>query len=409
MGLLTSALLSLIAASWLLGILRYGRVLLDSWKEPTLLWPVLIVESDDWGPGPLAQAEVLLRLSSLLTRFQDQTGRSAVMTLALQLAAPDRASIRESSCHQYGRVSLSHDDFEPILAAIREGEERGVFAAQLHCLEHFWPAALLAAADTTNAVRAWLLSSEDELTEALPPHLQSRWVDASRLPTRALPAHEISRAATEEVEQFASIIGRRPRVAVPPTFVWNEEVEKSWHRSGVRFVVTPGARYVGRDSDGTLLSDATGIYNGLEAKSGVRYLVRDAYFEPALGHTAEATLESLDRKTRDRRPTLLETHRSNFLGDEQQTERCFRELARLFERALERFPHLRFLTTEELGESIFERDPKLVATGLLPRLSAWLTRAARVRNLRLLFWTTAAGLAFSLLAAWAEMRGMPSP
>ena len=51
--------------------------------------PLLVVESDDWGAGPLAQAEALDKIASVLQAFHDSTGRLAVMTLGLVFEVPD--------------------------------------------------------------------------------------------------------------------------------------------------------------------------------------------------------------------------------------------------------------------------------------------------------------------------------
>ena len=63
---------------------------------------------------------------------------------------------------------------------VRDGMARGVFALQLHGLEHFWPPTLMASGAA--AVAAWLRQPVPATTERLPSHLQSRWVDAGTLP-----------------------------------------------------------------------------------------------------------------------------------------------------------------------------------------------------------------------------------
>ena len=45
------------------------REIIANWHEPVLRRPVLIIESDDWGPGPASQAGVLADISRLLGMF----------------------------------------------------------------------------------------------------------------------------------------------------------------------------------------------------------------------------------------------------------------------------------------------------------------------------------------------------
>jgi len=341
-----------IPLAWLLlvlGILLwYRRELVALWREPVLKYPVLIIESDDWGAGPVEpQAEALNRLVDMLTQYKDCTGRHPVMTLGLVLAVPDGPAIRATG--QYHRITLEHPMFAPVLAAIERGRKAGVFALQLHGLEHYWPPALMASTDP--AVRAWREADSPALTEELPSHLQSRWTDASVLPSRPLSAQEIDEAVHEEVELFARIFGERPRVAVPPTFVWNELVEAAWAREGIEVVVTPGLRSACRNADGLPDCDTGPLRNGQQGQ-GVNYVVRDDYFEPERGHRTERGMAAIKIKHDQGRPCLLECHRSNFLLDNNKLSDSIAKMESLLDKALLEYPSLRFAVTGELCESV---------------------------------------------------------
>ena len=67
-----------------------------------------------------------------------------------------------------------------------------------------------------------------------------------------------------------------------------------------------------RERDGSMVAKGRSIYNGQINAHGQMYVVRDEYFEPAFGHLAEKGLAALKNKSKLGRPTLLETHRSNF-------------------------------------------------------------------------------------------------
>jgi hypothetical protein len=109
---------------------------------------------------------------------------------------------------------LSSAVFAPVVKALRDGEEQGVFALQLHGLEHYWPAVLVESRDPE--VRQWLAQKEIPSTESLPPHLQSRWIDAAVLPSSSLPTQDIEAAAAEETALFAKVVGGRPRWSYLP-------------------------------------------------------------------------------------------------------------------------------------------------------------------------------------------------
>lgn len=383
-----------VAVGTLLLVWSYRRVLLALWREPILKRPVLIVESDDWGAGPVEQAEQLDRIAGVLGVYADRDGRKPVMTLGLVLGVADGARMASDMLCSHRRISLSTPTLTPVLAAIRRGVEQGVFALQLHGGEHYWPPALLAAARNDSRIAGWFKDPGVLRTEALPAALQSRWVDASVLPSKPLIAEQTEAALAEAVE-FRTLFGREPAVAVPPTFVWNDAVEAAWAKGGVQFVVTPGRRYEARAADGSLCAAGSDILNGEHGAAWIRYVVRDDYFEPMCGHRAERGIQALAAKSRLGRPTLLETHRANFLGDVASGEAALGELDRLLRLALERFSGVAFLSTEELGTRMRRNDPRLVEHRIGARLHIWLRRLWQLSRLRKLAWVTGA-----IIPAW---------
>ena len=356
----------------------YASDLRRRWREPVLRYPVLVIESDDWGAGPQEQAPVLDALRQVLQGHRDRIGRHPVMTVGVILGIVDRAAMSAASHTGYTRLTLDDARLATVLTALRAGIKEGVMAPQLHGLEHYWPPALMAAADTDKQVAAWLVGEGMARNEDLPSHLQSRWTNAVALPSRPIAEAEIDQAAAQEAEMYARIFGVVPSVAVPTTFVWNDAVERAWAAHGVACIVTPGTRHEYRDAQGRPSGDGRTILNGERAQSGVSYLVRDNYFEPALGHRAENGLAALARQTERGRPTLLETHRFNFLCDPAQSEAALGELNRLLAEACARYPALRFFSTQEIAEAMAGKDSAMIETELRPRLRAWL---ARIRTL----------------------------
>ncbi len=354
-------------AAWLLGVgvvLAVCRNTLSRlWAEPVLCRPVLVLESDDWGAGPVAQADRLRDIAAVLCRHIDAAHRPAMFSLALVLAVPDGPAI-EGDGH-YRRVELDDLRLAPVLGALRAGAARGVFALQLHGFEHYWPPALMASGDP--AVQDWLRGPLPAATEALPAQLQSRWVDASMLPSRPLPSAAIRTAVAGEVAAYARVFGCVPAVVVPPTFVWTTEVERAWAEHGVRFIVTPGWRSTCRNAAATPDGDEGPIVNGCRAGE-LTYLVRTDYFEPVRGRGAAYALAALDKAAAQGRPCILENHRDNFIFDPAGRRRSLDELDALLAGALRRFPTLRFLATVDLGRILGERDPQWIVRPWRERL-----------------------------------------
>jgi len=335
------------------------------WKErlrplaaPVLRQPVFIVESDDWGPGDPVQAEALRAVAGVLERHRDAAGRPARMTIGVVLSVPDARRIAATG--DYHARFLDEPEYRPIVDALQEGVSRGVFDLQLHGLAHYWPDNLMALWRREEAFRR-RLAEAGWRTERLPAWLQSRWIDAvDGLPSRPLDQSVIRRAVREEVELFRRCFGYPPKVAVPPTFVWDGNVEAAYAEAGIEVLITPGRRYAGRDGAGRLAPPERGYHNGEALSSGLTALVRDVYFEPALGHTPDGVLTAVERKWRRREPALLETHRFNFLDG--NLEASLDALDRLLQRVRARFPQVCFLSSRQLAGSMTELgDPSPVA------------------------------------------------
>jgi hypothetical protein len=379
----------------------YRHALAAYWREPVLRYPVLIFESDDWGAGPLEQAQALDALRQVFKGHRDQSGHYPVMTLGLILSIVDTEAMRAAKESEYISISLDHTRFEPVLTALHAGINEGVFAPQLHGMEHYWPPAVMAAARTDTQVTAWLKKNGIAQSEELPPRLQSRWIDAASLPSQPLSEAEIDVAVVEEVSVYTKIFGVKPIIAVPTTFIWSNVVERAWAIHGVSCIITPGTRYESRDKQGRPSGDGRVILNGERGHGDVMYLVRDNYFEPKLGHRAEKGLDALALQTACGRPTLLETHRFNFLGNSDQSKAALAELDRLLTEARAHYGELRFLSTQDIAEAISNQDMSLITTALRTKIHAWLARIRRMPRFWKLARLTGLIVPLWLLGKWA--------
>jgi hypothetical protein len=403
-----SVFLLVLGALWSLLFVYFRRPLLRFWREPMLTEPVFILESDDWGAGPESQVDALNRLASLLSQFKDHYGESPVMTLGIALAVPNGQKISAEKLASYHPLPLSSPRFAALREALMKGMALQVFAPQLHGMEHYWPPAMLEAAKSDGTVANWLSQPIPQPTEYLPAHLQSRWVNASTLPSRPIPKHLIEAAVTKEIAEFRSVFGFTPEVAVPPTFLWNDEVEQAWAQHGVRFLVTPGTRYCGRDAQGGLVPDRDTIVNGQHGQNGITYLVRDDYFEPARGHRADQAIAAVIRKTQLGRPALLEMHRFNFIAEAGGRESAFDELRKLLSGLIPALPNVRFISTAKLARHIAERAPELVETRMRQRIRFWLSRVNEIPRFRKLALLSGLVIPLKLLDLAVGRPGIPA-
>jgi hypothetical protein len=382
---------------WALAAFLLRREIAAAWAEPCLRHPVMVFEGDDWGYGPLGQADALRDIAAELGRHRDVTGRHPVMTLGVILAGPGAAATADEALGA-ARVTLQDARLKPVCDAMVQGVRAGVFDLQLHGMEHYHPAVLTRAAHMDPQVRTWVAGAPFVETEQLPSPLQSRWTDASTLPSKALEDDDIRARVAAEVAMFRQCFGALPEVVVPPTFVWNECVERAWAEQGLSVLVTPGERYEMRGTDG--LPVDTGIYyrNGQRCASGLLAVVRNDYFEPVRGHRADRGLAGLAAKWAQRRPLLLETHRSNFVGATAQHAESVRAIADLVSAALQAQPDLRFPTVAELARQ-YVQGGDLIDPRLRTRVAALLHRLDRPGRRRKVFGVLAVLTVAAVMAA----------
>lgn len=357
--------------------------------------PVLIFESDDWGAGPLEQAEALANLRSVLVKYKDQQGEHPIMTLGVVLAIADTERIRSENCNDYHAMLLTHPKFSTVHEQIRLGVEEGVFDIQLHGREHYWPSTLMRAAESTPSVRSWLMSDDLPYTEDLPSPLQTRWTDAAFLPSRFHSPAETELAVNEEAELFKECFSALPKVAVATTFVWNRDVEQAWARHGVEVIVTPGVRYTLRDERGQPSGVDKWICNADKSDAGQTYLVRDIYFEPMRGHSPGRLVEDVKKNSILGRASLVEIHRINFIRDSQIAISSLKAIDDGLEAILKNFPTIRFMTTYDLAKALASGREDVVEHCFIIRFRVWLRRVSEINEfygyakwtgLMLVFW-----------------------
>lgn len=369
---------ALLLVVWLLAVavllLRNRTLLGQLWAEPVLRRPVLIIESDDWGAGPPEQAEALHRLMTILSDYCDRDRRHPVMTLGLVLASANTQAIMANGLTDYQRLGLDDERYAALRHSITGGVASKVFSVQLHGMEHYWPPALMQSARSDEAVRQWLTTEEFPQTEQLPSHLQSRWINAAMLPAAPLAVDQITAMVSEEVSTYRGLFANAGMVVVPPTFIWNPLVEQAWAKSGIDVVVTPGHRYEGRDAGGRITASVKRIFNGQRSTEGLIYIVRNDYFEPAQGHTSEQAISALKAKTAAGRPTLLETHRFNFIGEGRKTSAAFHELEQMLVRVVRDFPETAFISTAELAHIYRHNDRFWLVDSVGARIQAFINR-----------------------------------
>jgi hypothetical protein len=140
------------------------------------------------------------------------------------------------------------------------------------------------------------------------------------------------------------------------------------------------------------------MLTGERSRAGQTYLVRDVYFEPALGHGPQRLVDGLLARSRQGRACLVETHRFNFL---RAPDVSLATLEAGLNAALGACPAVRFLTPFELARAIQAHDPAWIESRWMPRLAAWRARLDDIPRFRRLSRLSGLALPLSLLGGRA--------
>ncbi|WP_426416968.1 hypothetical protein [Aestuariirhabdus sp. LZHN29] len=351
--------------------------------------PLFILESDDWGAGDHQQSQSLGKINTMLKACLLADGGNPVMTLGVTLLAP-RVSVKDSHC-VIETVSLAAPESQKTLISLLEVQREGLMPLQLHGRLHFNTDCLQSYMDSQFKDETRAENNPVELgksipIEVFPAEVQSRWCSAES---------DAERQAMDEVLEHKDVFGMMPSVAVPPTFVWNDEVEAGWLKGGITTLMTPGHRSVERDGD-HFVRDRRDIANGDLTASGLLCLVRNGYFEPYKGVGVNQCLQMVEHAIACGRPAIIETHRWNYIHpDLSVRERCYSELASLLRIVVERYPAVASVSSEVLADR-YRSNPRPAASReesyfILPlwkRIPAWQARLDGSEIPKLFRWVT---------------------
>ncbi len=331
----------LLAVLWL----AQGRLLRATWHECYADEALLVIESDDWGPGDDGHAERLRALYELLARHRDNSGRPVVLTADMVLAVPD---LRASDSNDYTRRYL--DQGWPMLhQTFRDGMRAGVLVPQLHGLEHCHGEAVMRAACADTALRERMRQPGWSDWESLPSPLQGHYVNGGHLPTQPLPSDAQRELVQIALTAFQRLFGMPSLSTVAPCYLWNDSTEAVWQAAGIRYIQTAGYRCTGRGLDGRYLQDPAILRAGQRNPFDQIYLVRNCMYEPADGREADACIRQLRQALRECAPVVISTHRYNYTRDATLFQRSLDGLDLILKEFARLSARRRHLCSPELG------------------------------------------------------------
>lgn len=349
---------------------------------------LVIIESDDWGTirmpskkifnelskkgfrpeydpylkyDSLATESDLIALFSSLNKFKDFKGKNPVLTANCIQANPDFDKIKSNHFNEYKyesfRTTLSrYKGCEGSFDLWKEGINEKIFVPQFHGREHV-------------NVHHWMMdlkNSESNLRKAFDHEM----ISISSLPSKmrfgymeALDYFDISEiknqleSISKGYEMFKEVFGIPSSTFIANCYIWHPEVEKTLVQLGVKTIQSNPYQLIpknGRKHFHQKRFRFTGQLN----KLGMRYSVRNAYFEPSIltnkANVVDKCLDQISLAFLTKKPAIICSHRLNFIGaiEERNRSENLQLFENLIKKILIKWPDVEFISSSELSTII---------------------------------------------------------
>lgn len=301
----------------------------------------------------LASGQDLAGLFEVLSRARDRHGNHAVFTPVSIMANPDFDKIADSGFTDYF--------YEPFTETLRrfpgcdnsfelwkEGIEKKLFVPQMHGREHLNVMAWMK--DLKAREKQTMAAFKEKVWGFVPSSFPAVDYQAAFLPTdpRDISFHrEVIRSG---LELFEELLGYRAVFFVPPNGLINNTLNQTLAENGIEL------RYVSKiqnEPAGEGRYKKRLHYLGQTDRSGIRYIIRNCFFEPSQEGRdwVDACLNEIKKSFRLKKPAIIGTHRVNYVGslNPKNRDKGLGQLSSLLTKIERYWPDVEFMTTPRLG------------------------------------------------------------
>lgn len=343
---------------------------------------IVVIESDDWGSirmpsldvyneflrrglnlsnsdynrvDTLESDEDLLQLYEVLSSHSDSEGNHPVFTANMVVANPDFKKIKADKFQRYFYEPVidtlrAYPGRDRVISLWKEGHEIGIFHPQLHGREHV-------------NVERWMNALRIQTPEIMFTFSHNTTFsgeeDYNFMEVLDFTSRDEIAGMKESLNEglllFEEIFGYRSKSFIPPCYTWDSELESVLYNNGVRYLQGLIVQLVPKGSFGNYKRRYH--YLGSMSKSGLTYLIRNCYFEPALSASSDVVgdcLRKIDIAFSWHKPAIVCSHRLNYMGsvDERNRTTNLKLLHNLLNRIIRYWPDVEFMPSDKLGDII---------------------------------------------------------
>jgi hypothetical protein len=296
-------------------------------------------------------------LFNVLTSFKDINNNHVVFTPMACIANPDFNKIKEYNFETYYYESIieslkNYGNHDRVIDLWRKGIELNIFVPQSHNREHL-------------NVKRWIsdLKNGNPITlAAFNEKMFSVGGDYSpKIHWEYQPALEIDQLSDVDMQVeiinagltlFKKICGYNAIYFTPPNATINHRLHKSLYENGIKFIDSPRFE---KESIGNSKYKLHFHYSGQNQKDGMKYIVRNAVFEPNDNPNFDSVgrcLNDIEIAFQSKQPAIISSHRVNFSGylHPDNREQGLSELAKLIKGIQLKWSDVEFISVPTLFE-----------------------------------------------------------
>ena len=352
---------------------------------------ILVIESDDWGSirmpslqayqnlcyagiavdkcpyntfDALESVEDIEIIHDFCNGIKDKNGNKLKVTANFIMANPDFEKIRKShfSAYFFKDLKRTYQHYQGsfnTLTAVKSAMIEKSIVPQLHGREHL-------------QVNHWLKALKTGDNETLTAFKNGVWGHPSKYERQSginfssafhVTSHEDYMFAEESViqssELFSETFGFASGTFIPPRFIWPVELENTFYNAGIRSLQGKLVQLVPRIGNNSNLYQKLN-WMGKPNKSGLKYLIRNVFFEPTQKPNfswEKDALKRIDAAFFWGKPAVISMHRLNFMGgfSEKNRKDSLNRLRKLIMVVQNKYPDVEFMSSNDLYNLAYEK------------------------------------------------------
>jgi hypothetical protein len=346
-------------------------------KGKSIQQKIVIIESDDWGAirtpsiaavkafqskgfeignsiykvDALESQDDLELLFDVLSKHKGSDGLPAKMTANAIMANPDFDKIRASNFQEFHYEKFTetfkkYPNHANNLNLWMQGKANGIFQPQFHGREHLNYKRWLQVLQQKNEAALYCF----DWNATYSGKADYSFMEAYDWDTKEDIPEQI-KVIEEGLQIFKDTFKEPSKTFIAPCYNWDPLIEPILKEQGVKWVQGLKTQLIptGQFDQYKPLKHYFGETNAL----GLKYNVRNCFFEPSMNHNRDfvnSCLAQIASAFHWNKPAVICAHRINFVGyiDPKNRDKGLKDLDRLLKTIIQKWPDVRFISSDEL-------------------------------------------------------------